>query len=294
MKNADQAGCRRRFRKAGGYLDSWDKVAGWLLQLAFVFGGTQVLLAEHSGEEQQAHQQARTRQEKPQTTPLHDDTAASAQERRHWSAAPGCFEPEKTVPDRMVSRSWTLMSPDGLYKAYAVNEAVIVRDSDGQISTCRSTTKLFVSGPGSVEAKAVLTLKPSEHITGNSIELIDWSREGHRLVVMQGVMVWASDAGGIEARVYDADAGKVSDENLAYASIEKVMGRGCSGSFEPIGFSPDGQVVVKAYPEFDEEMVMDKDSCVKNTQIWSLDPLTGKLTRLPDNYKLRRYGKRVP
>ena len=74
MKNADQAGCRPRIRESGEYLDSWDKVAGWILLLAFVFGGTQALLAQHS----QDNHGASVQEEKSQTTPLYDDTAASA------------------------------------------------------------------------------------------------------------------------------------------------------------------------------------------------------------------------
>jgi hypothetical protein len=290
MKNADQANPKQLFRKCGGCFDGWDKIAGWILLLALVLGGTQVLPAQYSQDIRDATKQ----REKTGTAKQTEKTLPAADERQHWTAEPGCFGPENDVPDRTVSRSWTLMSPDGLYKAYAVNEAFVLQRDEGRISGCRSTTKLFVSGPGSTEEKVVLTIEPSEHIAGNSIELIDWSREGHRLVVMQGLWVWASDAGGIEARVYDADSGKVSDENLVYASFEKLMGKDCTGGFEPIGFSPDGKIVVKAYPNVDEEMIMDKDSCVKKMQIWSLDPVTAKLSRLRDNYQVRRYGKRAP
>lgn len=289
MKNADQAGCWWRFRKSGGYLDSWDKVAGWILLIALVLGGTQVLMAQHS----QDNRDTTKRPEKTNTTQRAAETAVPADERQHWTVQPGCFGPENNVPDRTVSRSWTLTSPDGLYSAYAVNEALVVERSDGLISGCKSTSKLFVSGPGSAEAKLVLTVEPSEHIAGNSIEIIDWSREGHRLVVTEGFWVWASDAGGTTARVYDADSAKVSPEFLFYESFEKIKGKDCTGTFEPIGFSADGKVVMKTYPDIDYDQIMDKDSCVKKLEVWSMDPATARLSRLRDGFKVRRYGKRV-
>jgi hypothetical protein len=156
MKNADQAARRRRFCKQGGYFDGWDRVAGWISLLALVLGGTQVLLAQHS----QGTQIPSTRQEKLQSTPLHDESAASAQKRRHWSAEPGCFEQTTNPPDRTHSRSWTLASPDGLYSAYAVNEAVAEHLGGGTITGCKSTSKLFVKGPGEAEPKLVLTIDP--------------------------------------------------------------------------------------------------------------------------------------
>jgi len=70
------------------------------------------------------------------------------------------------------------MSPDGLYGAYAVNQAVATRSADAEISGCKSTSKLFVTRLGREKAEAVLVMEPSEDASGNSIELIDWSPEG--------------------------------------------------------------------------------------------------------------------
>jgi hypothetical protein len=181
MKNADQAGCRRPFRESGRCWNSWDKVAGWILLLAFVLGGTQVLLAQHGP----GHGDSTTRAEKLQGVAQGHEPITSTDERKHWSAEPGCFEQKRDIPDRTVSRSWTLLSPDGRYKAYAVNEAIAER-SNGEISGCKSTTKLFVSGPGSEGAKAVLTIEPAQYVNGNSVELVDWSPHGHLLLFTEG------------------------------------------------------------------------------------------------------------
>src|SRR5215475_7827214 len=266
MKNAGQAG---RFIRSGGYLDSWDKVAGWVLLLTLVLSGTQVLPAQHS----QSQQDPGANQKNSETTPLHDDSANSAEERKHWSAEPGCSDREPGLPDRMTSRSWTLASPDGLFQAYSENEAITERSPTGEITLCKSTSRLFVTGPGMKEAKAVLIVEPSEEDGWeNSIELIDWSREGHRLVVIEFSWLWATDSAGVAPRVYDADSGKLTADDFSYAAFQRLLGRKCIVNLDPIGFTPDGKVVLDARPDFDEEMQLMNDSCLKKTEVWSLDP----------------------
>ena len=268
-------------------MDSWDKVAGWILLLALVFGCTQVLLAQHSQDEHAVIASPR----ESQTTPQHDETTATAEQRKHWSAEPGCFAQTGDIQDRTTSRSWTLASPDGMYRAYAVNEATAERASN-ELSGCKSTSALFVSRAGRDQVQA-LVVNPVKGESGNSIELVDWSREGHRLVVIVGYWAWASDTGGILARVYDADSGKLTGESLLHDEFSRLLGRRCSGTFDPLGFSEDGKVVVRAYPDLDEEQTLQEQSCVKKVEIWEIDPVTAKLSRLPDDYKVGRYGKRV-
>jgi hypothetical protein len=70
MKNAEQAGCRQRFRDPRRCFDGWDKITGWILSLLLVLGGTQVYLAQYSYDKQATS----VRQKKSQTTPLHDDS----------------------------------------------------------------------------------------------------------------------------------------------------------------------------------------------------------------------------
>ncbi len=290
MKNADQAGSKWRFRKSGGYLDSWDKVAGWILLVALVLGGTQVLMAKHS-QDSRGGQDATTRLRRSQAVPQGREPVTSDDEREHWRAEPGCFEQKSGIPDRTVSQSWTLASPDGRYKAYAVNEAIAER-SDGEISGCKSTTKLFVGGPGAAGAKVVLTIEPAQYDTGNSVEMIDWSPHGHRLLFTQGMWVWASDGGGVAVRIYDADLGDMSDEDPFEEAFLQRLGQNCVANFDPIGFSPSGKIVARAFPDVDEEGMLQKDSCVKKVEILAVDIAKGAVHRLRDNYKVRRYGKR--
>jgi len=93
---------------------------------------------------------------------------------------------------------------------------------------------------GREKAEAVLVMEPSEDASGNSIELIDWSPEGHRLLVLEGFWVWASDAGEIEARIYDADGGKLSREGEFSEAFRRYAGRNCVAmlchwDFPPLG-----------------------------------------------------------
>jgi hypothetical protein len=174
----------------------------------------------------------------------------------------------------------------------AVNEGIAER-TDGEISRCKSTSKLFVSGPGAAaEAKVVLTIEPTAYVSGNSIDLVDWSPRDHLLLVTEGMWVWASDAGGEAVHIYDADSGDISDEDTFEDAFLQRLGPNCVSTFEPVGFSPGGQIVVRAYPDVDEEERLQKDSCVKKPGVWMLNLGTGAVNRVRDDYKVRRYGKR--
>src|SRR5579871_6910362 len=285
MKNADQGSCRREFAESG----ERRCVACAIVLLMTVFGGTQLLLAQHSMDDWGS---AGRQDESQDAQPGGGGSLASSDDRKHWSAEPRCFDQGSSIPDRSESRSWVLMSPDGRYKAYAVNEAFDERAATGEISACRSTTKLFVTGPESEEAKPVLVVEPTESASGNGIELVDWSHDGHRLVVIEFSLPWASDNFGIRPRVYDADSGKMSDENLFCETFRQLAGRYCDGVFDPIGFTPEGKAVVTVYPDLNEEQALEKNSCVKGVETWELDLAATKMKRLPDDYKVERYGKR--
>jgi hypothetical protein len=280
MRTADQGGRRRRGCESGGA----DRFVWSIVLFAIVLGGTQVLLAQHG-------QDSNVRAEKSQMAGQGDESAASGEQRKHWSADPVCFEQKSDIPDRTVSRSWTLVSPDGLYKAYAMNDAVTER-SGGEISGCKSTTKLFVSGPGSNEAKVVLTIEPRAYVSANSIELVDWSPRGHLLLLTEGMWVSASDAGGKTVHIHDADSGDMSGEDSFEDAFLQRLGANCVSTFEPIGFSPGGQVVVKALPDVDEDGILQKDSYVQKPGVWMLNLGTGAVSRVRDEYTVRRYGKR--
>jgi hypothetical protein len=283
MENVDQASCNNRFPEFGG---RGRRFGCWIILLAIVLGGTHVLFAQHS-------QDSATPQEQSKSARLGAELRASNDKNKNWRAEPSCFDQATGMAGRApVSCTWVLMSPDGLYGAYAVNEAVATRSADGEISGCKSTSKLFVNGPGREKAEAVLVMEPSEDASGNSIELIDWSPEGHRLLVTEGFWAWASDAGGIEARIYDADGGKLSSEGEFSEAFRRYAGRNCVAMLLPMGFSATGNVVVAARPDADEEGIVQEDSCVTKTGIWMVDPAGFGIKRVRDEFKVKKYGKK--
>ena len=135
-------------------------------------------------------------------------------------------------------------------------------------------------------------MDPLPEELGNSIELVDWSPDGHRLLLAQGFWQWGSDVGGMMVRIYDADSGKMSNKFLVDEAFRKHVGRDCAGVFRPVGFSSTGKVIVTAAPFF--EVGGDKpidDSCVQEKGFWLVDSAIPTVSQLPDNYKVERYGK---
>jgi hypothetical protein len=151
---------------------------------------------------------------------------------------------------------------------------------------------LFVAAHGHEKAEAVLVMEPSGAASGNSIELIDWSREGHRLLVAEGFWVWASDAGGIEARIYDADGRKLSREGEFSQAFRRYVGRDCVTYVLPMGFSAAGKAIVAARPNVDEEGAVLEDSCLTKTGIWAVDLESFAIARMRDEFKVKNYGKK--
>jgi hypothetical protein len=185
-----------------------------------------------------------------------------------------------------------LISPDGLYRAYAESEAVASQSPNAATAECQNTSKLFVSGPKSEKFQPVLVAEPSPEALGNSIDLIDWSPNGNRLLLAQGVWQWGSDAGGIMVRIYDAESESLSRELLVDEAFNRYVGKNCEGVFHPAGFSSSGQVVVTAGPFFDvgEDKPVE-DSCVQQKGFWLIDTSIPAVSPLPDNYRVERYAK---
>jgi len=188
-----------------------------------------------------------------------------------------------------------LVSPGGLYRAYAESEAAASQSPSAANAECQNTSKLFVSDPKSDNFRPVLVVKPSPKALGNNIDLIDWSPDGNRLLLAQGVWQWGSDAGGIMVRIYDAESKALSREFLVDEAFSRYVGKACAGVFYPVGFSSSGQVVVTAGPYF--EVGEDKpveDSCVQQKGFWLMDTSIPAVTQLPDNYTVERYAKVLP
>ena len=114
------------------------------------------------------------------------------------------------------------------------------------------------------------------------------------MLVIEFLWPWASDAGGTAARVYDANSGKMTGDNLSYGAFQRLLGRQCAVIIDPIGFSSDGKVVMNAGSDLDEEQKLENDSCLKKNEIGRWTWLDRKVNRFPDRLQRRPYGKRAP
>ena len=209
-------------------------------------------------------------------------------------AAASCYD-EST--GRLIgsnrSRTSVLISPDGRYRAYAESEAVASQATTG--AECQNTSRLFVAGPKSQKFRPVLVVEPSPEALGNSIDLVDWSPNGHRLLLAQGFWQWGSDVGGMMVRIYDAESENLSRKFLVDEAFSRYVGKKCVGVFHPVGFSSSGKVIVTAGPFFDvgeDEPV--EDSCVQKEGFWLIDSVIPAVSQLPDNYKVWHYSKDAP
>lgn len=212
------------------------------------------------------------------------------------SAAASCYE-EST--GRLIgsnrSRTSVLMSPDGRYRAYAESKAVASQATNAGSAECQNTSRLFVAGPKSQKFRPVLVVEPSPGVLGNGIDLVDWSPNGHRLLLGQGFWQWGSDAGGIMVRIYDADSENLSSKSLVDEAFRRYVGKDCVAVFQPVGFSLSGKAIVTAGPYFDVgEDRPREDSCVQKEGFWLIDSVIPAVSQLPDNYKVQHYGKDAP
>jgi hypothetical protein len=191
-----------------------------------------------------------------------------------------------------------LESPDGKYRAYAETEAVTHKKRTaqaGEYVECENRSGLFVAGPPNRQFRQVLSMLPRPDLSGNSIILVNWSRQGHQLLIGGGVWGYGSDFGGTEIRIYDADSGTLSSESFVEEAFRKYAGKECIGVYEPIGFSEDGGIVVKAGPYFEEgEEQPRPESCMAKEGNWLIGPAHDAIRQLPDDYIPKHYGKEVP
>ena len=195
-------------------------------------------------------------------------------------------------------RTFVLKSPDGTYRAYAETEAITHKRKNAQGDEdveCENKTGLFVADARNEKFRRVVSVLPRPDLSGNSISLIDWSRQGHQLLIGEGLWGYRSDFGGTEIRIYDADSGTLSSQSFVEEAFRKHAGKECIGVYQPAGFSEDGGIVVKAGPYFDEgEEQPGPESCRAKEGIWLIGPAHDAIRQLPDDYMPKHYGKEVP
>jgi len=189
-----------------------------------------------------------------------------------------------------AQRTSTLVSRDGRFRAYAETRAVV--SSSPGISECSNTSEVFVAPGENGTFRVVMSIRPTPERLLNDIALVDWSPQGHRLLLSAGYWQDGSELGEAHPQVYDADSGALSGLLLPDEIFSRLVGRSCAAKFEPLGFSPNGEVVVRTLPwfEFGEDQPS-ADSCFKKPGLWMIGFTTGNLQPLKATYRSHRYGK---
>jgi hypothetical protein len=190
-----------------------------------------------------------------------------------------------------AKRTRVLSSADGRYRAYAKTVAVASPTANSG-ADCQNTTQLLVAGPGDHKYAVVLTLKSTIERHGNSIEIVDWSANGHRVLITEGSWEWGSDVGENFVRTYDAESGKIARRSLFETTFSKHFGKKCDAVLEPVGFTADSKIVTNVKPWFDVgEDTPSKDSCVDKAGLWAVNLAAAEVKELPADTEVKRYGK---
>lgn len=214
--------------------------------------------------------------------------------------AAGCYKSD-AVSGRLnligsqLVRTPVFTSPDGRYRAYVEGEATAfkVPKSDAHrwsATECANTTRLFVAGPGRGPFRLVFLQAPDHLHISNGIGLVDWSPDGRQLMFVLAWSTYDTDVFPNCLLLYDPAYGFFKECGFADAAFSKKVNKECSVLVNPVGFSPEGKVVLTAQPFYIEDQ-MSEPACVDKKGTWLLDPDSGELSSLPDNYKVQHYGK---
>ena len=208
---------------------------------------------------------------------------------------PGARGPFSDLVGSQVVRTPVFTSPDGRYRAYVEEEADAFKIPKNDVHRwsaveCANTTRLFVAGPGQGPFRLVFLQVPDFSHILNSIALIDWSPDSRQLIFELNWSTYDTDFFPNCLLLYDPAYGYFKECGFAEAAFSAKVNKECSVLVEPLGFFPDGKVVLTAQPYYDVDGEMAEPACVNKKGTWLLDPHGGNLSPLPDDYKVQRYG----
>jgi len=188
------------------------------------------------------------------------------------------------------ARSRVLSSADDKREAYAEVKARAASEQD-----CTNTSAVLVrQGSGAFDLiffQAPIA-EPTGRLDGNGVKLIDWSKDGAMLLF--DVLRWnySSDAPpGDDLWIYYARDGALKQVPLR--TIFRRFGDGCAVSFEPLGFSETGEVLVQfsAKQGYDVDGEPNLPKCEAKRVAWLFDPGSSRLTQAPYNSSVQKWGK---
>jgi hypothetical protein len=193
-------------------------------------------------------------------------------------------------------RSPIFSSQDGSERAYVEVEAIAFQPKDEATYTgdlCENTSRLFLAGPGDKKFRVAYS-QSLDFSDGNSLNLVDWSPEGMRLLVERGQWAYESEGDYTDFILLDAKSGAVIQPDLD-GFLAARFGRGCGSDNSILGFTPEGQVAVMIAPLSDPVAVMNgAKSCVERKTLLAIDlqnSLHPVANVLPSNFKVIRYGR---
>lgn len=198
-----------------------------------------------------------------------------------------------------ISRTVTsdiFVSPDDKRRAYTrvVAHAVAGQANPERTSaTCVNNSSLFVGSNGS-PFDLVFLQEATDIESGNSLEIVDWSADGRRLLLE--LAQWQYDSPGVTRSplVYQAEVGVFQQPDLS-RSFRKHFGIDCSLEVRVAGYSADGKIVIETTPLTpEEEEVLAIPSCSRKKNQWVLTVSSESITPLPENPKIVRNAKLEP
>jgi hypothetical protein len=189
-------------------------------------------------------------------------------------------------------RGDVMTSPDSKHRAYAEVDAnaIPVDKSAPNAPTCINVSRLYV-GEESGGAKLVFLEEPEDVAAGNSLRLVDWSKDGRRLLVETAM--WQYEAPGITRGilVYDSRYGTFEEPDVT-RMFNQIFGMDCALNLTIEGFTPDNKVLVATQPlAAEEEEVMGVQSCSHKKQRWVVNLSTEKPVAAPDNVRVEHYAR---
>jgi hypothetical protein len=195
-----------------------------------------------------------------------------------------------------TARGDTLVAPDGKQRAYAEVEATALhahRSAGYTGPLCVNNSRLFFSADNG-DFKIRFLQEPADVDNGNSLRLVDWSPDSHRLLAE--LAEWQYEQPGVTRSVllYDVRYGTFQQPDLIRA-LAKAYGRECSLNLHVLGFDTQGKILLEAQaltPE--EEEVAGVSSCTRKKTYYALDRTMETLVSLPELPPLQHNAKVEP
>ena len=198
----------------------------------------------------------------------------------------------KAAISRTVS-SDVFASPDGKRRAYtrvAANSATGRMNAERSSRMCVNNSMLFVKSDTD-SFDLVFLQEATDTENGNSLQIVDWSADSHRLLLE--LAQWQYDSPGITRSplVYQAEVGLFQQPDLGRA-FRKQFGMECSLDVHVAGYSGDGKIVIATEPLTpEEEEVLAVPSCSPKKAQWILSPSSESITQLPEGAKIAHNAK---